>query len=314
MAALTLRQARSILGSYVEPDGDFTASLNQVLARIMSSGTYKDLTVQYSLTLDADGIITLPDDADAILHSMVNGFPTPVRSLWHDFKTIGANTSIPFGFVDAGYWPTFYMPESGTDTLYIQSLQTVDATLFSEADGERIRVVGLDAEGQQRVGTLSTDGPTYPIVSFAAQVFSIVSISYDGLLGRYALNAIADDYTTTVAYVGPDYGATRYRRFRLTPRPTVPTDHTVHVLCKRAFQPLVTDNDVLPVSNIAALKQGLLGRIADDSADIERAAYHWGQCALAMEEEAASTTGAATPRLNVDPFGLGTLDTMANLY
>lgn len=312
MAALTLRQARSILGSYVEPDGDFTASLNQVLARIMSSGTYKDLTVQYSLAHDADGVITLPDDADSILHSLVDGYPTPVRSLWHDFKAIGMNSNIPFGFVDAGYWPTFYMPESGVDTLYIQPLQTTDTTPFSEADGERIRVVGLDDTGHQWVGTLSTDGPTYPIVSFAVTVFSIVSISYDGLLGKYALNATADDLTTTVAHVGPDYGATRYRRFRLAPIPT--TTRTVHVLCKRAFQPLVSDNDVLPVSNIAALKQGLLGRIAEDSADIERATYHWAQSTKAMEEEAASTMGAAIPRLNVDPYGTGELDRIPNLY
>lgn len=310
MAALTLRQARSILGSYIEPSGDFTASLNQVLARIMSSGTYKDLTVQYSLAHDADGVITLPEDADSILHSLVDGYPTPVRSLWHDFKAIGMNSNIPFGFVDAGYWPTFYMPEEQIDTLCITPLQPIDTTPFSEANGERIRVVGLDAEGHQWVGTLADDGG--PTVSFAAAISSIVSISFDGLLGRYALRVVRSDATTTVAYVGPDYGATRYRRFRLAPKPD--TTRTVHVLCKRAFQPLVSDNDVLPVSNIAALKQGLLGRIAEDSADIERATYHWGQCVKAMEEEAASTMGAAIPRLNVDPYGTGELDRIPNLY
>ena len=65
MPALTVNQIRNTLGSYVEAGGDFIASLNQVLARIYSIGTYRDLTVQYSLPV-VDSHVTLPDDADAI--------------------------------------------------------------------------------------------------------------------------------------------------------------------------------------------------------------------------------------------------------
>lgn len=90
---MTLAQVTDTLGSYIEPGGNFMASLNQVLSRLYGIGTYRDLTVQYSLPV-IDGAVTLPDDAASILHTMVDGFPVPVRSLWHDFKSVGTNSPV----------------------------------------------------------------------------------------------------------------------------------------------------------------------------------------------------------------------------
>jgi hypothetical protein len=88
----------------------------------------------------------------------------------------------------------------------------------------------------------------------------------------------------------------------------------VHVLCKRAFKLLEDDDDICYVSNIGALKHGLLGRIAEDNADLERANYHWQLCTKLLDEEAASATGAAQPRLNIDPFGTGGRSIMPNMF
>ena len=68
------------------------------------------------------------------------------------------------------------------------------------------------------------------------------------------------------------------------------------------------------VSNIGALKHGLLGRIAEDNADLERANYHWQLCTKLLDDEAASATGAAQPRLNIDPFGTGGRSIMPNMF
>lgn len=313
MPAYTLSQLAPMLDKYVEPDGDFKSSMNQVLARIYNMGTYRDLTVQYSLPV-FDGCITLPDDADSVLHTMVDGFPVPIRSLWHDFKSIGTgnlsvNPTIQWGLIDAGYAPTKQLFDAAISTLYIVSASGSSVVnTFSSTDGSNITVVGSDGD-QFYTGTLATS----PFrITFSTPVTSIVSIQFDALNGMFDLRTTSADSDTTIATVGPDSGVTRYRRFRING--SVDGTTVVHVLCKRAFQPLHDDNDIVYVGNIGAIKQGLLGRLMEDNADIERAQYHWNQTMLLMEEEANSSRGAAVPRLNIDPYGTGMQSRLYQLY
>jgi len=313
MPAYTLSQLAPMLDKYVEPDGDFKSSLNQVLARIYNMGIYRDLTVQYSLPV-VDGCITLPDDADSVLHTMVDGFPVPVRSLWHDFKSIGignlsVNPTIQWGLIDAGYAPTSRLLTAETSTLYIVSASGSSVVnTFSNTDGSNITIVGSDGD-QFYTGTLATS----PFrITFSTPITSIVNIQFDALNGMFDLRTTSADPDTTIATVGPDSGVTRYRRFRING--SVDGTTVVHVLCKRAFQLLRDDNDIVFVGNIGAIKQGLLGRLMEDNADIERSQYHWNQCMLLMEEEVNSSRGAAVPRLSIDPYGTGMQSRMFQIY
>jgi hypothetical protein len=295
----------------VEAGGDFLASLNQVLARIYSTGTYRDLTVQYSLPV-VDSHVTLPDDADAILHTMVDGSPVPVRALWHDFRSVGQNYDtgdLSWGLIDAGYWPTLkLLPESGVGSLFVApaAADYRTAAWDSLIDGSSIEVLATDGE---KVYKSELDGG---VLIFDEAVTSILSIKFDGLTASYDIRTDEDDPETTIATVGPNSGTTRYRRFRLNRATDGET--VVHVLCKRAFKLLEDDDDICYVANIGALKHGLLGRIAEDNADLERANYHWQLCTKLLDEEAASATGAAQPRLNIDPFGTGGRSIMPNMF
>lgn len=316
MPALTLNQLSSMLGSYIEPDGDFKSSLNQVLARIYNIGTYRDLTVQYSLPV-ADGCVTLPDDADAVLHVLVDSQPLPVRSLWHDFKTVGtslASADMSWGLIDAGYHPTKSLLPAATDTLYIQP--SVEANYsnipaFSTASGGTIEVIATDGEVTyySTIGTAGVNG--VPLEFDGNLIDNIASIRFDSLQYKYDIKYINGATNIVIATVGPDSGVTRYRRLRINR--STDGETVVHVLCKRAFIPLQKDNDICYVGNIGALKHGLLGRIAEDSADMERAEYHWQRCMLLLEEEASSSRGAAMPRLNMDPYGTGNLNRLVQL-
>jgi len=300
--ATTLSQIKKTLGSYVEPSGDFVASLNQVLSRIHNMGTYRALTTQHSLPVN-DGAVTLPDEADSILHVMVDGFPTPVRSLWHDFKIAGLNSlnGPAWGAVDSGFWPTIKLVREPITELHIRpSILGTSTTPIATEEGETVEVVAWAADNSKRVvSTFDNDSKT---LTFAEPVRAVVEVRYDSLVRRYDSRLDALDPESRIATVGPESGATHYRRFRID---RASEDTVVHVLCKRAFVPVVADTDLVYVTNLGALKHGLLGRIADDSADIERAQYHWAQCALHLEEEAASSKGAAIPRLNIDPYGVG---------
>jgi hypothetical protein len=311
MPALTTNQLRNLLGTYIEPGGDFLASLNQVLARVYSTGTYRDLTVQYSLPV-VDSHVTLPDDADAILHVMVDGYPVPARALWHDFKSVGQNYDsgdLSWGLIDAGYWPTLkLLPEAGITFLSVDPAASDYRTDGWDpvVDGSNIEVLASDGEKVYR----SEAGGG--VLTFSATVTNILSIKFDGLIAPYDLRTDGADPETTIATVGPNSGTTRYRRFRLNRATDGET--VVHVLCKRAFKPLEDDDDICYIANIGALKHGMLGRIAEDNADLERANYHWQLCTKLLDDEAASATGAAQQRLSIDPFGTGGRSNMVNMF
>ena len=314
MPATTVNQLVPMLNSYIEPDGEFKNSLNQVLSRIYNMGTYRDLTIQYSLPV-VDNCITLPDEADAVLHTIVDNQPVPVRSLWHDFKSVGMGvgaSDLTWGLVDAGFHPLKRLIETATNTLHIvPSDQSPTRTNFNPADGELVAITATDGDKIYASTTDSVSDNDVPL-TFTANINSVISIQFDGLTDWYDIRTNAADPDTTIATVGPDSGVTRYRRFRLNRYTNGQT--TVHVLCKRAFQPIRSDNDIVYVSNIGALKHGLLGRLMEDNADIERSEYHWNKCMQLMEEEAATSRGAALPRLNVDPYGTGSLNRIYQLY
>ena len=63
--------------------------------------------------------------------------------------------------------------------------------------------------------------------------------------------------------------------------------------------------DVVRPSNLNAIKHGLLGTVAEDNADLERANYHWNVCKQLLEEELDAYRGSAKPTVNFDPTGSG---------
>ena len=49
----------------------------------------------------------------------------------------------------------------------------------------------------------------------------------------------------------------------------------------------------------------MLGNIAEENADLERANYHWGVCGNILDEQLDAHRGAAKPTLKFDPSGVG---------
>jgi hypothetical protein len=95
---------------------------------------------------------------------------------------------------------------------------------------------------------------------------------------------------------------TRFRRYRIGSYSTQ-TSQTLRLLVKRQFKPLVNSYDAVYPSNLNAIKHALLGSVAEDNADIERAQYHWTICKQLLEEELDAYRGAAKPTVRFDPSG-----------
>jgi hypothetical protein len=302
MSALTLKQISDALSIYTPSDGSFVPRINQTLSRLHNMGTYRDLTVQYSLPV-VGGCIYLPTDAEAVLHTAIDGKPAAVRSLWHDFKIAGtASNDLTWGLVDAGYSPVLLDLQTATDTLYlVPSAGSPTKFPFVGTEDSGVSLSASDGTTRFRAETYDSgfDGTT---IVFPEPVLYIESIRFDHLGDSFDLRIIAGDIATTVATVGPGSGVTRYRRFRV---PGTEDGRVVHVLCKRAFIPLVEDTDITYLGNINAIKNGLLATVAEDSNDVERAQLFWNTAFQLLEEEASSTRGAAQLRLNLDPHGVG---------
>ena len=134
---------------------------------------------------------------------------------------------------------------------------------------------------------------------------SIKSISFSDVSQEVRVCAVHQNSTpagavTTLAVVKGD-GVVRYRRFRF--ENTNAAIKNVKLLLKRAWQPVQTQDDILYLGNLNAIKHGLLGMLAEDNADLERAQYHWNISRQLLEEELDATRGSAKPKIKVNPSG-----------
>lgn len=278
------------------------AVLNQVLPRLYSMGIYRDLTIQYQLPI-VDGCITLPKNAESVLMFQLNKTPSKVRSLWHDFKAAGMTGGVDpmlWGLVDAGYHATqVLMPEPEIDFEVVRSAYDTNK---SPINHKHFTIEMIATNGEEMFSAQSVLNVSEINLGFPEAVTSIESIRFTpSTVGRIYDIVGVQNPDVVLATVGPHAEVTRYRRYRI---PSTSETTTAHVLVKRAFEPIVDDHDIVYISNLAAIKHGLLAVVAEDNADLERANYHWTECQKNMELDMESARGAAIPSVAFDIMGM----------
>ena len=77
------------------------------------------------------------------------------------------------------------------------------------------------------------------------------------------------------------------------------------MLLKRKWVDVDSTSDLVHMPSNAILKHALLGKLAEDNSDIERAQFHWGLVAQLLETDTDSYRGAARPNLKIAPNGVG---------
>jgi hypothetical protein len=221
-----------------------------------------------------------------------------------------------YGVVDDGWHPTLLdfadfngtgdspANEVGLDDLlayYAGSDTVVDG---ADYNGD-VTITGVDEGGREVTwNQLDGDGSPLEFTLSPTPCFGIKSIVYMDVPFAIDLRSITDtDFTKPpLTTIPAGTGVVRHRRFRTSQ----PSDESyVHLLVKRAAPLNLTDDTIIYLGNIGAIKHGLLGLIAEDNADIERAGFHWGMCGKLLDEELRSILGAAKPTLNVDLSGSG---------
>jgi hypothetical protein len=175
-------------------------------------------------------------------------------------------------------------------------------TAITSFDGT-ITITGKDANGRSYSDTNDTGEALSDVeIEVTDPLVEITSIVYNDI--PYPVDVVCSvTPTKVIATIPAGSGVYRVRRFRTSAKEP---DTTIHLLVKRGAPSDITDDTIIYLGNIGALKHGLLGLIAEDNADLERANFHWGMAGKLLDQELASLFGAAKPTLRFgDPAAGG---------
>jgi len=309
MATLTVAGVEEALSKFKSVGSSFTQELNLVLPRLYAMGMWRDLLYETTIST-TDGNFTLPDDAEAIVSALMDNDPVKAQSQFHDYRITGRNregiTLAGFGIIDDGLAPTVNELEAGkTYTLHV--LPVMPQLSIPRTSNNFITVTGLNSSSVVQTYTPTFDTAAGSTTSTAT--FTDVTEIRNGdsslkdPVKIVAINAVDNSDRLELGTVQEANKVNAYRRYRISNSSSV--KKTLRVLVKRKFKQLINSSDTVRPSNLNAIKHGLLGSVAEENADLERANYHWNVCKQLLDEELDAYRGEAKPVLRFDPSGSG---------
>ena len=310
MPALTVKAVTKALSDYVRPDEDIVAKLNMVMPRIYAMGMWRDLLYDWSIET-TNKYFALPEHSESLLGAMLGNSPVDTQSQWHDYRISGYAGDGPspiFGVVDDGFHPSKEdLVHKVVADVYNITVAPVAPSATLPTSGTITVVYGrhTDSElGEDTVAsyTFNLNGGSAALTTSDTGIMDIKSISFADVSGEVEVSGVhtGDSTSTTLAVVKGD-GVVRYRRFRFSN--SSGAINNVKLLLKRAWQPVLSQDDIMHLGNLNAIKHGLLGMLAEDNADLERAQYHWTICRQILDEELGAARGSAKPKLKISPSG-----------
>lgn len=314
MATLTVAGVEEALSKYKTVGSSFIQELNLVMPRLYAMGMWRDLLYETTIST-TDGNFTLPDDSESIVSAMIDNDPVRAKAQFHDYRISGRNrdgsTLHGYGLVDDGFAPI--VNELEASKAYSISIEPVSpATEIPRTSTNFITITGLNNASTPVLQTYTPnlDTASNNITSGSVQFTTIIEIRNgdSSLPAPVKITAVNVADATDKLELGTVQEANKvnsFRRYRLGNDISNTVKKTIRVLVKRKFKTLINSFDVVRPSNLNAIKHGLLGTVAEDNADLERANYHWSVCTQLLEEELDAYRGSAKPTVNFDPTGSG---------
>jgi len=310
MATLTVAGVEEALSKYKTVGSSFMQELNLVLPRLYAMGMWRDLLYETVISTTDDNF-TLPE-GEAVVSALLENEPEKVRSQFHDYRLTGRNndgtTLAMYGLVDDGFVPTINELEA-SKYYKIEVTPIAPETTLPRTTNDFIQVTGLNNSSTPVTVTFEPTIATATSATVTSTVlFSTIEEIRNGdstLPAPVRVTAVNNaDATDTLhlADVQESNKVSRFRRYRINNNLT-PNTKTLRLLVKRKFKTLINSYDPVFPSNLNAIKHALLGSVAEDNADIERANYHWSVCKQLLDEELDAYRGAAKPTIFFDPSG-----------
>ena len=314
MATLTVAGVEEALSKYKTVGSSFIQELNLVMPRLYAMGMWRGLLYETTIST-TDGNFTLPDDSESIVSAMVDDDPVRAKAQFHDYRITGRNrdgsTLYGYGLVDDGFTST--VNELEASKAYTIRIEPVSpATSIPRTSTNFISITGLNNSTTPVTQTYNPNLDTASNnITSGSVVFTKITEIRNGdssLPSPVKITAANVNDTSDTLELGTVQEANKvnnFRRYRLGNDTTNATKKTIRVLVKRRFKNLINSFDVVRPSNLNAIKHGLLGTVAEDNADLERANYHWNVCKQLLEEELDAYRGSAKPAVNFDTPGSG---------
>lgn len=314
MPTLTVAGVEEALNSYKSVGSSFIQQLNLILPRLYAMGMWRDLTYETTIS-STDQNFTLPEEAESVLSALIDNDPAMARAQFHDYRLTGRSndgtTLATYGIVDDGFVPT--INELEADKVYkIQISPIAPETSIPRTSTNFISITGLNSSSSAELQTYTPSFDTLQSSNITSTLeFTSITEIRNGdssLSSPVMVSAVNVNNTSEILELATVQEANKvnaYRRYRMGNNASNTNKKTMRLLVKRSFTPLINSYDVVRPSNLNALKHGLLGSVAEDNADLERANYHWGVCKQLLEEEQDAYRGAAKPVIKFDPSGSG---------
>jgi hypothetical protein len=291
-----------------EKPEEFRHALNEVMPRIYKMGFWREMLVEH--TQDASkGYISLPEDTDSIVAGLLDNNPVPTRSLWHDYKMFGTNdddeTQLT-AFIDDGYASTYREIEKAT--FYNFQLQVIsDYNNSLPTSAFDVKILYRGSNTGIGFNDFLLNNTTTAGTGSGVNVSSIDQIIFNNIPEKHSIRVQADPADDSfdpivLADLPSGSGVVRYRRYRIG---NTNSDSSAHVLAKKRWVDCTSNNDLVHVPSNAIVKHALLGKLAEDNADLQRSQYHWGTVSQLLETDTDSYRGAAKPTLHIAPNGVG---------
>lgn len=166
----------------------------------------------------------------------------------------------------------------------VGSLELVTFTVTTDANGEGF--ITLPARYQAIRGAVETNISN----SKCAMPVRVRTKWYEYAPGNMGMIRGSDGMRGIIPITNDSTGTSVVYKVPVCPTPASVTYFTC--ICKRAFQFLENDSDVLPVQNVGALKLGLKALDKEDAEDYVRAEQLWNQGKTLLAQETDNETGS----------------------
>ena len=232
------------------------------------------------------GVVALPTQYEAIVHSAINRQPVEVQPPWFEFLEHGPgpyqkNEWCNYG-ADLGESPVYVQPGPGGAAV------TVRATIGSETGA--VTVIGHDLNQlAQQVEYALPDSSSGHLWSRITQVIKPATA------GDVVLSLTDEFGTETVA---GDYRARdRSPSFRLYRFTAIADDQSkmVDAIVRRRYQDIAADSDELFVTNLNALRLGVKAVALLDKGEIADSEAAFAAAAQILRDEASHYRARRTP-------------------
>ena len=241
----------------------------------------------------------LPDTGGNLEKFQLTVEPTTGDTQASGLIAYGASYTTITTELDAAYAGT---STGSAETVFVEGVTDTTREAFTSYS-----ILHLEAPPRSREEITGADILSDPEVEiYTTTVINNVDGFYPAELQHIFINKIVE----LVVARGVGSKVFRYRRMRLFNSDS--STKVVNLLLKRSFTPLINYSDIIYLGNLNAIKHGLLGTIAEDNGDMDRAQYHWAVCRQLLEEEMDAHRGSIRPTVKFDPSG-GAGPTVRNL-